>query len=134
MVKFLVSKGADIHAVNEYALRWSAGNGYLDVVKYLVSKGASVDKICRCTFIYLVEINASEDAEFIAQYLPNPIPENLVPKKFHKYALKYGIVYRGSNYPPMDEEYRKRGKKFTKERNIRESARNTLQTRRYSIP
>ena len=31
-----------------------------------------------------------EDVEFIAQYFPNPIPENLVTRNFHKCALKYG--------------------------------------------
>ena len=45
-----------------------------------------------------------EDVEFIAQYFPNPIPENLVTRNFHKCTLKYGIVYRGSNFRPMEKE------------------------------
>ena len=36
VVKYLVSKGADIHADDDYALRWAAENGHLEVVKYLV--------------------------------------------------------------------------------------------------
>ena len=40
MVKYLVELGADIHAENEYALRWSAKHGHLEIVKYLVELGA----------------------------------------------------------------------------------------------
>jgi len=51
-VKNLVSIGANIHADNEYALRWSAEDGHLDVVKYLLSIGADInifdDFILRC--------------------------------------------------------------------------------------
>ena len=41
-VKYLVSKGADIHAYHDSALRWAARNGHLEVVKYLVEHGADV--------------------------------------------------------------------------------------------
>ena len=37
-VKFLVEKGADVHADDDWALCWSASNGHLEVVKYLKSK------------------------------------------------------------------------------------------------
>ena len=107
VVKYLVEKGADIHAGNEYSLRWSVHNRKLDVAKYLVSKGASVDFIKRCMFIHLVEINASEDAEFIVQYFPKTVP-NPIPKEFHEFCLKYGIVYGGSGYERMEDEYKKR--------------------------
>ena len=42
-VKYLVEKGADIHAESEYALRMSARYGRLNVVKYLVEKGADIN-------------------------------------------------------------------------------------------
>ena len=42
VVEFLVSKGADIHAHNDYALKWASENGHLSVVKFLVSKGANI--------------------------------------------------------------------------------------------
>ena len=112
VVKYLAEKGADIHAGNEYALKRSAENGHLQVVKYLVSKGASLDKINRCIFIHFIEINAPEDIEFIVQYFPKTVPdrisEELVPKEFHEFCLKYGIVYQGSGYERMEDEYRKR--------------------------
>jgi ankyrin repeat protein len=42
VVRYLVEKGANVHADNDYALRWSAQNGHLDVVRCLVEKGANV--------------------------------------------------------------------------------------------
>ena len=37
-----VELGANIHALNEYAVRRASKNGYLEVVKYLVSAGADI--------------------------------------------------------------------------------------------
>ena len=42
VIKFLIEKGADIHASNDYALSLSAENGHLDVVKFLVENGANI--------------------------------------------------------------------------------------------
>ena len=39
---FLTEKGADIHALNDYALRWASKNGHLEVVKYLISNNANI--------------------------------------------------------------------------------------------
>ena len=46
VVKYLIERGADVHADNDYyALRYSAGKGHLEVVKYLIEKGANIDVI-----------------------------------------------------------------------------------------
>ena len=42
VVKYLIDNGADIHACNDFALRYSAANGHLEVVKYLIENGADV--------------------------------------------------------------------------------------------
>ena len=42
VVKYLVEKGSNVHACNDFALRLSADNGHLDVVKYLIEKGANI--------------------------------------------------------------------------------------------
>jgi len=42
IVKFLVENGANIHAVDDCALRWAAESGHLEVVKYLVENGANI--------------------------------------------------------------------------------------------
>jgi len=42
VVKFLVENGADIHAMDDETLRWSAENGHIDVVKFLVENGADI--------------------------------------------------------------------------------------------
>ena len=42
VVKYLIDKGADVRAWSDYALRLAANNGHLEVVKYLIDKGADV--------------------------------------------------------------------------------------------
>jgi ankyrin repeat protein len=37
--KHLVEKGADIHAGEDYPLRWASEHGQLEMVKYLVEQG-----------------------------------------------------------------------------------------------
>ena len=56
---------------------------------------------------YFVSKFQAEDAEFIAQFFSNPVP-NFVTTSFHEFCLKYGIVYGGSGYESMEDEYRKR--------------------------
>ena len=41
-IKMLIEAGADVHADDDYALIYSAANGYSEVVKYLVEEGAYV--------------------------------------------------------------------------------------------
>ncbi len=41
-VSMILSKGADIHADNDQALRWASQLGHLEVVKYLVEHGANI--------------------------------------------------------------------------------------------
>jgi hypothetical protein len=43
VVKFLVEKGADIHADHELSLIWASAEGHLEIVKFLLEKGAVID-------------------------------------------------------------------------------------------
>ena len=42
VVKYLVSKGADIHVFDEISLRWASEEGHLETVKYLIENGADI--------------------------------------------------------------------------------------------
>ena len=42
VAKKCVEQGADIHAWDDWALRWVARGGRLDVVKYLIEQGADI--------------------------------------------------------------------------------------------
>jgi len=42
VVKLLLNAGADVHARADYALRWASGNGHVEVVKLLLNAGADV--------------------------------------------------------------------------------------------
>ncbi len=44
-IKILIRKGADVHADNDFLLRWAAGNGHLEIVKYLVKHGADIHAV-----------------------------------------------------------------------------------------
>ena len=41
-VKYWLEKGADLHSMNDSALRWAAYYGYLEIVKYLLEQGADL--------------------------------------------------------------------------------------------
>lgn len=48
LVKLLIEKGADIHAVdmvNYNALMWALSNGHLEIVKLLIDQGANINDI-----------------------------------------------------------------------------------------
>ena len=42
VIKELVESGANIHAQDDYAIRWASSNGQLEVVKYLAENGANI--------------------------------------------------------------------------------------------
>lgn len=41
--KYLIEHGADVHTETDFAIRFSAGNGYLQLVRYLVFKKANIN-------------------------------------------------------------------------------------------
>jgi ankyrin repeat protein len=61
-VKFALQNGANIHADNDYALRWAAIKGYLPVVKFLVENGADIHADDDCVLRYSAR-NGHHDVE-----------------------------------------------------------------------
>ena len=42
-IKSLIEKGADIHANNNYLLRYASNNGYLEIIEFLIEKEVNID-------------------------------------------------------------------------------------------
>ena len=42
VIKYLIEKGANIHAGDDYALKWACENGHMNVAKFLVENGANI--------------------------------------------------------------------------------------------
>ena len=59
--KYLVENGANIHAGNDCALKWSAIEGHLNVVQFLVEKGADI----HADNDYALKCSAKEGARLI---------------------------------------------------------------------
>ena len=72
MVKYLVSKGADVRARFDFALQCTAFNGHLDIVKYLVENGADV-RACDDFALRWAAANRHWD---IVKYLRSVLNEN----------------------------------------------------------
>ena len=53
-VKDLVEQGGNLHVDNDYALRWAAENGQLEVAKYLLKQGANSDRLSQKVLIKLL--------------------------------------------------------------------------------
>jgi len=58
IVKLLIESGANIHADNDYAVRWAAKNGHSEIVKLLIESGANIHTkndyaVRRAVFLYL---------------------------------------------------------------------------------
>ena len=73
--KMLIERGADVHADNDFALRFSAKNGHLEVVKYLIKKGANIhadyDYALRCSAYndYALKYSAENGYLEVVKYL-----------------------------------------------------------------
>ena len=66
IVKFLVSEGANIHARDDGAVQWASYIGHFEVVKYLISRGADISKINPT-----IVLNLSKDEKFLSSIVDN---------------------------------------------------------------
>ena len=80
VVKYLVEQGADIHVQGDYALRWAARHGHLEVVKYLVEKGADIHARNNSSLIYAKERGYHD----VVTYLSTVEHNYYISKKYHQ--------------------------------------------------
>lgn len=64
VVKYLVDKGVNIHADDDWALRTASLNRYYDMIKFLITQGANISKLRPNELSTL-----SKDDEFISDII-----------------------------------------------------------------
>ena len=114
VVKYLASS---ISTIPE-DFKWRELDDNYEIIKYFLSIGIPMDKFGTSFLTKCIHEDLPEDAEFIAQFYKKQVmkigsqtvPKDYVPKEFHEYVFKYGIIYEGSNCAPMNEEYKKEKK------------------------
>ena len=94
IVKYLVENGADIHAQDNYALRWSARNDNFDIVKYLVENGADIHADNDYALWWSV---CSNYLEIVKYLIENGADQKVLFKKWSK--QKIAKVFEIDNEP-----------------------------------
>ena len=72
VVRLLLQNGADVHAKNDYALRWASYNGHLEVVKLLLQNGADVHVDNDFVFRWASRNGHLEVVKLIEEYIKDP--------------------------------------------------------------
>ena len=85
-LKNLLSQGANIHADADYALRWSACYGHLEIVEFLVTNGANIHANDDAALRYSAENGQFEVVRFLATKGANIHAQG-------DYALRYSARY-----------------------------------------
>ena len=67
VIKYLIENGADIHAGDDYILRYSAYIGHFEVVKFLVENGANISARNDCALINAATYGHFEIVEFLME-------------------------------------------------------------------
>jgi ankyrin repeat protein len=70
-VKFLIAAGANVHFINDYALRWASGNGHLEIVKELLKAGADVHADHNYALAYAKQCDYQDVVDFLEDYIAN---------------------------------------------------------------
>ena len=94
IVKCLVENGANIHTQDDCALRWSIQGGYLDIVKYLVENGADIHADNDYALWWSV---CSNYLEIVKYLIENGADQKVLFKKWSK--QKIAKVFEIDNEP-----------------------------------
>ncbi len=70
VVELLLNRGADVHARNDWTLRWAAERGHKDVVELLLDRGANVNEY------YALLLAANNGHKDIVELLNNWLNKN----------------------------------------------------------
>jgi len=101
MVKYLVARGANVRDDNDYALVWAAASGHLEMVKYLVSHGANV----RAQDDKALRLSSTHARLAVINYLVYEVCYGIT-REF-EFKCKFVLLYL--RLPQLREEYTRRG-------------------------
>jgi ankyrin repeat protein len=105
VVKYLVSKGANVHVRDDEALLYAAGNGHLQVVKYLVEDhGADVHAHYDLTLHWATENGHLEVVKYLKTYHVLQFTIKHIHKKIQIEKLN-GVLKVIRALPPSGVDY-----------------------------
>jgi len=104
MVKYLVARGADVTAGDNYALRWAFENGYMDVVKWLITHGAGITVDNNCVLERVTENEYTTIMKWVTEYLNHTEKEHIMGKPDFNIVTKCG-EYQRTIYRYQDRCY-----------------------------
>ena len=96
IVKYLIEHGADVHAENDYALRWAAREGHFDLVKFLVESGANIHAENDYALLWAIENDHFDIVRYLVDHgadiytyekKPLRIAKELAHKEIYEYLL-----------------------------------------------
>ena len=76
MVKLLLDNRADVHADDNWALRWASSNGRYEVVKLLLDNGADIHADNNWALIYASDNGHYKVVELLKQYRSKNVLRN----------------------------------------------------------
>ena len=69
LAKWMIDHGANIHAGNDYALRWASDNGHPETVKLLLEAGADVHADNDCALRWASEEGHTEIVKLLNHWI-----------------------------------------------------------------
>ena len=107
IVKYLVEQGSDIHALDDYPLRWASHNGHFDIVLYLIEQGADIHTRNDCALRWASEYGYFDIVKCLVEHgadihAVNDYPLRIASEEGYLDIVKY-LIEHGANIHAWDD-------------------------------